>query len=95
VARTHGRKGRPWERLARQVITHAIEQGTLCPRCREPFDPIGTWPARHPRSPSVDHIVPLSLDPTRGNDPANLRAMHFGCNSSRGDGTHQRVSRAW
>lgn len=95
MARTHGRKGRPWERLAKQVIGYAVEKGKPCPRCHKPIDPPGTWPARHPLSPSVDHIVPLSVDGSRAHDPANLRAMHFGCNSGRGDGTHERVRRTW
>jgi 5-methylcytosine-specific restriction endonuclease McrA len=101
MARTHGRKGRPWVRISRQVIAHAIEHGTPCPRCGKPLDPAGTWPPRHPLSPSVDHRVPLSVDPSRAHDPSNLRAMHYGCNASRGarlddDSTrHDTVKRSW
>lgn len=95
MARTHGRKGRPWERLARQVIGLAVSRGESCPRCHQAIDPPGTWPPRHPLSPSVDHIVPLSIDASRAHDPSNLRAMHYGCNAARGDGTNQRVKRTW
>lgn len=95
MARTHGRKGRPWERLRQQAIGLALARGATCPRCGKALDPEGTWPARHPLSLSVDHIAPLSLAPARGNDPSNLRVLHYGCNASRGDGTHDRIKRAW
>ncbi len=41
---------------------------------------------------SVDKIVPKSKggDPY---DPSTLRAMHFGCNSARGNGDHGSVPR--
>lgn len=35
----------------------------------------------HPRSATVDHVIPQSQGGTH--DPANLRAAHMGCNSSR------------
>lgn len=41
--------------------------------------------ARHPKGPSLDHVVPLS----RGGsllDPVNARLAHYGCNSDRGNG---------
>ena len=95
MAATHGRKGRPWVRLQQRVIARAVAEGIPCPRCRKLIDPPGTWPDRHPLSPSADHIVPLSKDPSRANDITNLRAMHFGCNSGRGDGSHERIKREW
>lgn len=101
MARTHGRKGRPWERMAKQVIGLAIALGSPCARCGKPLDPVGTWPPRHPQSPSVDHIVPLSVDPSRAHDWTNLRAMHYGCNASRGarldDNSTRRdaIKRSW
>ena len=94
MAATHGRKGRPWVRLQRRVINQAVARGDLCPRCKGRIDPPGTWPDRHPLSPSVDHIVPLSVDPSRAHDITNLRAMHFGCNAGRGTG-EQRIKREW
>lgn len=95
MAATHGRKGRPWERLAKQVIGLWIAQAKPCPRCHKAIDPVGTWEPRHPLSPSVDHIVPLSVDRSRAHDPTNLRVLHYGCNASRGDGTRDTVKRAW
>lgn len=45
--------------------------------------------ARHPRSPSVDHIVPVS----QGGDPLppleGLRLTHLGCNARRGNRTRR------
>jgi hypothetical protein len=95
MARTHGRKGRPWERIRKRVIDHAIDAGIPCVKCGQLIDPVGTWPDRHPKSPSADHKVPLSKAPWLANDPDNLRAMHLGCNSSLGNGSHQHVSRTW
>jgi 5-methylcytosine-specific restriction endonuclease McrA len=95
VARTHGRKGRPWEALRRRVIARDMQRNPTCPRCGKALDPDGAWPARHPLSLSVDHIVPLSVDRSRAHDPSNLRTMHFGCNSSRNDATHDRIKRSW
>jgi 5-methylcytosine-specific restriction endonuclease McrA len=95
MARTHGRKGRPWQRIRRAVIGLTLTRGTPCPRCHRALDPDGTWPDRHPLSLSVDHIVPLSIAPQRAHDMSNLRVMHYGCNSSRGDGTSERIRRDW
>ena len=95
MAKTHGRKGRPWVRMQHQVIARAVAYGIPCPRCKRLIDPPGRWPHRHPLSPSVDHIVPLSVDPSRAHDITNLRAMHFGCNARRGDGSNERVRREW
>lgn len=41
-----------------------------------------TQPAPHPRSPVIDHIVPLALggDDTR----ANVQLAHFLCNARKG-----------
>jgi 5-methylcytosine-specific restriction endonuclease McrA len=95
MARTHGRKGRPWERIRRQVIGLTLTRDATCPRCGKALDPEGTWPARHPLSLSVDHKVALSIDPSLAHDPSNLRVVHYGCNASRGDGKHDTVKRAW
>lgn len=55
--------------------------GWACQLCRRPIDPAIPWP--DPRSPSIDHIVPLS----RGGQHslANVQAAHLGCNSAKGD----------
>lgn len=95
MARTHGRKGRPWETLRSRIISRDLRTNPTCPRCRKALDPPGTWPARHPLSLSVDHVVPLSVDRSRAHDPDNLRTMHYGCNAQRGDGTHEVIKRQW
>jgi hypothetical protein len=73
------RSGSRWKRIRRMVLHGA----RLCGICGGPlrFD----VPARHPLSPSVDHIRSLA----NGGEPfdrANLRATHYGCNSRRGTG---------
>jgi 5-methylcytosine-specific restriction endonuclease McrA len=82
-----------WQLLCRSLIPRAI----LCAICHRPL--VHGAPARSRYSPSVDHIVPISL----GGDPfdrANLRVVHYGCNASRGNGrrgrrTPQTTSRGW
>lgn len=52
-----------------------------CGICRKVIGKSFKYP--HPRSKSIDHIVPLSQG---GDDTAaNKRAAHFGCNLSRGN----------
>ena len=78
VARTAGRKGRPWRRLQRWVWATY----THCYRCGEPVDQTITNP-RHPRARSVDHIIALA----RGGHPldrGNATLSHYGCNASAG-----------
>ncbi|HEY6107634.1 MAG TPA: HNH endonuclease [Gemmatimonadales bacterium] len=82
-------------RIQQQVIAHAVAYGIPCAACNKLIDPPGRWPRWHSLSPSVDHIVPMSADPSRAHDITNLRAMHYGCNSRRGDGEKQRMQRAW
>ncbi|MFG2070976.1 HNH endonuclease [Micromonospora tulbaghiae] len=43
---------------------------------------IGHWPPRHPRSYSVDHVIPRSKGGSVY-DITNCRPAHYGCNSSR------------
>lgn len=55
--------------------------GWVCQLCRLPIDPSIAWP--DPRSPSVDHVVPLA----KGGEHsmANAQAAHLGCNSRKCD----------
>jgi hypothetical protein len=54
----------------------------MCGICRKRIGKKFRYP--HPRSASVDHLLPLSLG---GDDTAlNKRAAHLGCNMSRGNG---------
>ena len=80
-AQNPGRKGRPWERVRLQVLAR---DRNIC------------WICHRPGANSADHIVPISLG-GRPLDPANLRAAHQSCNSSRGNGRGKRMnhSRQW
>lgn len=51
-----------------------------CQLCRRPVNM--TLKAPHRRSPTIDHIIPIS---DGGDDiRANVQLAHFGCNSSKG-----------
>lgn len=85
-----GRQGRPWRRARTQVLQGQPPCGLCGKAINYMAIPRTRW------APSVDHIIPTS----RGGDPtdlANLRAAHYGCNSSRGNrGTKARApSRVW
>jgi len=54
--------------------------GWDCQLCSEPIDRSAPWPA--PRSPSIDHIVPLVAG--GGDMPNNVQASHLGCNLRKG-----------
>lgn len=53
--------------------------GWRCELCRKPVDKWLDYP--NPLSPSLDHIVPLSLGGIH--DPANVRVTHLKCNVRR------------
>lgn len=81
MPRSKGRAGRPFRRARAQVLRSA----THCWICGGLLD--FAAPPRTPMAPSVDHVVPLS----RGGHPTRrdgLRPAHYGCNSRRGNGTH-------
>lgn len=59
----------------------AERDGWRCGVCRRRVNPRFAWP--HPKSPSLDHIVPLSEGGKH--DPANVRLAHLKCNSERGN----------
>jgi hypothetical protein len=76
TTRGNPRATQRWKRVRKLVLSGV----THCTRCGLPFI-LGI--PRHPRSPSVDHIIPLHL----GGDPyalSNLRAVCYGCNSKGG-----------
>lgn len=57
-----------------------------CQLCRRKVD--RTKSAPHPKSPTIDHIVPLGAGGTH--EPSNAQCAHFLCNSIKGDrGTDQ------
>lgn len=61
----------------------ALMNAKTCTLCGQPID--HDAPARSRWSASVDHIVPRSLGGGL-TDASNLRAVHYGCNSRRGNG---------
>ena len=77
-----------WQQLRKRMVAAA----TVCAECGWPL-----WkdaPPRSPLSPSVDHIVPLSL----GGEPfavSNLRVLHYKCNSSLGARLPRRRRPKW
>jgi 5-methylcytosine-specific restriction endonuclease McrA len=85
----YGRSGREWN-AARAAV---LKRSSVCALCGDPLD--FNAPARTRWSPTVDHIVPLSATESLGpalhkrmaSDLRNLRAMHYGCNSARGNRT--------
>lgn len=78
-----------YTRLRPQVLERDRWQCRM-PVCKQPNRTIPRAGLRawHPRSASVDLIVPKSLGGS-DLDLDNLRAAHFGCNSSRGNGTRK------
>ena len=67
-------------RKARAIVIGSAKQ---CAICDQPLD--HTADPRSRWAPSADHIVPLSLGGA-ATSLSNLRAVHYGCNSSRGNG---------
>jgi len=69
-----------WQQLAKRVLA----EEPLCYLCGLPID--HEAPPRSRYSPSVDHVIPLAAGGP-AYDRANLRAAHFGHNSSKKDKT--------
>lgn len=60
------------------MASHVLDRdGWICQICKEPIDASDVYP--HPRSPSLDHVVPISRG--GGHTPDNCQAAHLGCNS--------------
>lgn len=57
----------------------AARDGNRCGICSRLIDLDLTWP--HPRSVSIDHVIPVSDGGT--DDMANLRLAHLSCNCAR------------
>lgn len=75
-------------RRASQNARHGVRPATLadrdgddCKLCGEPVDMGLAFP--HPKSPSVDHIIPWSLGGTH--DLENLQLSHLSCNCRKGN----------
>lgn len=54
-----------------------------CWLCRQPIDYSAA--DGHPDAFTVDHIIPLSIDPSLAEVWTNLDAAHAACNKSRGN----------
>lgn len=76
---TYQLKSADWVKTRARILKTA----THCALCGQPLD--HTAPPRTRWSASVDHIVPRSLGGSIL-DPKNLRPVHYGCNSRRGNG---------
>ena len=75
-----GRTGHAYRKLIAAVKSRP--DGWMCCRCHGAIDPGLRWP--HPRSWSLDHLVPLA----HGGpllDPSNAAAAHLSCNSKHGN----------
>ena len=57
--------------------------GWLCQLCGEPVD-IDADLQRDDAAPSLDHIIPRSLQTVPDHSDDNLRLAHRGCNARRG-----------
>jgi len=70
----------------RKIRLRVIANSTQCALCGQPLVPDAAPRTRW--STSVDHIVPRSLGgPTLPHNwRTSLRAVHYGCNSRRGNG---------
>ena len=81
-----------WKRLAAQVLS----EESVCHLCGHDID-FNAQP-RTRFAPSVDHVVPISKAIDLAFVRENLRAAHYGCNSSKRDGrgqVKQPTSRQW
>jgi 5-methylcytosine-specific restriction endonuclease McrA len=63
-----GRSTRSFRKMRQRIL----ETSNIC------------WLCGQPGADTVDHIIPLSIDPSLAEDPTNLLPAHRGCNSSRG-----------
>jgi hypothetical protein len=79
-------------RTARPVLLEAVieRDGTRCWLCTAPVE--FNRPPKHPRSPSLDHVVPRSKGGT--NALSNLKLAHLLCNTLRGNRAAATVRRA-
>ena len=78
-------RGRESDRYTTDQI--AGRDGYRCALCKRKVDMSKQFP--DPRSPSIDHVLPLSLggDDTR----ANVQLAHLGCNAGKGAGGNDQL----
>jgi len=84
--RAHGRAWR--DHVARLMPELRARSGDVCELCGGEVDFAAR--ARSSRSPSVDHVVPIHAGGDRLPPVDELRLVHYGCNSRRGNRTRRR-----
>lgn len=85
MSANHGRRGRRWRRIRENFRAARIQPCAICDGVEGDIDYDAE--ANEPLAMELDHIVPLSVDPTRAEDPSNLRPVHAVCNRRRGAGS--------
>lgn len=81
MARTWGRKGRPFVRAQQQCF----REETHCCICGEWVDQrLPNY--RSSKARSVHHLIPPDIAPELANSRDNMRLAHIGCNSREGRG---------
>ena len=94
-----GQKNRSsrWVYIRRLAWDRDRHARAVCHICGERID-YSIQPSSAPLSWEPDHIVPVSIDPSRELDLTNIMASHMRCNRQRGNGTNNdigRRSRLW
>lgn len=79
--RYYGRDSPGFKRIRKNL---AIAQPP-CWLCGQPID--YSLPRGDKNSFTADHILPLETHPELAEDPGNIVAAHWGCNSSKGSGS--------
>lgn len=78
VTKNSGRKTRNFRKLSRNLRGLKLP----CYLCGQPINYEVSAP--HPDSFTVEHVKPRSKYPELAEDPGNLKAAHFSCNSAKG-----------
>lgn len=91
-----GRSGRPLTRLKTWLKANG---DNVCWRCGKAIDmALSKADHNHAMAWTLDHVVPLSIDPSLALEPSNAREAHRKCNSARGNSTSRitmRATRIW
>lgn len=76
-----------WPYIRKQAWDRDRKAKAVCHICGQPID--YSLPASSaPLAWEPDHIVPVSIDPTKELDLNNIKASHRNCNRIRGNGTN-------